>query len=133
MVFTKGKSTSAGGAKKKPTSKRAPNYITVLGKICKNTNPMTSFSREAMLVSTGVVEDFQDRLIEKAIDLCRIDGKSTIQPKHALAATQSLLTGELRLEAIEAGSHAVSRFNECQEAAMAGKAERNAQLVDVAV
>ena len=99
------KARKGGGAKN-------PEHGSYLLKIFKQVHPGCSISRDAMWVADGIVADFQDRLIAKALKAAKDEGKSTLKGKHAKAATQLMMSGELRTHAVTNGELSLAKYTQ---------------------
>ena len=63
-----------------------------------------------MILLNSIVDDFQKRLIASAVDMSTMDKKTTLKARHAQAATNTLLSGELARLAVSAGTRASTLF-----------------------
>ena len=100
------KKARKGGAAKNP------EHGSYLLKIFKQVHPGCSISRDAMWVVDGIVADFQTRLIAKSLAAAVGEGKSTLKGKHAKAATQSMMNGELRTHAVTNGEKSLMKYTQ---------------------
>ena len=99
------KARKGGGAKN-------PEYGSYLLKLFKQVHPNCSISKDAMWIIDGIVADFQDRLVAKSLKAARDEGKSTLKGKHAKAATQSMMSGELRTHAVSNGERSLAKYTQ---------------------
>jgi len=98
--------------KKRTASKssKGPEFGAYLLKIFKSVHPDCSLSKDAVWVVSGLVDDFQTRLIAKSLKCASEEGKSTLKGKHARAATMALLNGDLRTHATTNGERSLNRY-----------------------
>ncbi len=105
--------TDAGatkGIEKKKSKSKNPEYASYLLKISKQVHPDKSVAKDAMWVVNGVISDLLNRMIAKSNEMAAIEGKSTLKAKHAQAATNAILSGELARHGISAGTKASVQY-----------------------
>ena len=72
-------------------------------------------SRAAMVILNGLAVDLISRMADRSRDFAMYEDKSTIMKQHAYAATNSILSGRLREEALQNAYNAVEKFKEWKE------------------
>jgi histone H2B len=95
---------------KKARGSKNPDYGSYLLKLFKDTHPGCSIARDSAWVVDGIVGDFQNRLIARALKAALEEGKSTLKGKHVKAAAIALMPGELRNLAIGKGEKALLKY-----------------------
>ena len=117
---TPAKSSSAkGGASRgKPIKKRGRKikYQTALQAVFKTIAKEKAMedlqvSAEAMQIWDAAIVDLMKRMIAKAFKYAQQTGKSTLQATHAKAASQAILSNDLREYAIKSAEEALSKFH----------------------
>lgn len=101
------KSTSTPKKKKK---KRTESYHTYIYKVLKQVHPDNRISKKAMSVMNSLVNDLENRIVEEAAQLAKVNKKQTIGTREIQTAVRLLFPGELAKHAVSEGTKAVTQF-----------------------
>lgn len=100
------KSTSTPKKKKKGTE----SYRTYIYKVLKQVHPDNGISKKAMSVMNSLVNDLENRVVEEAAHLAKVNKKQTIGTREIQTAVRLLFPGELAKHAVSEGTKAVTKF-----------------------
>ncbi len=104
---------NADGTPKKKIKKkntRKAEYGTYLHTIMKQIDPNITIKADAMLVVDKFVGDFVERLIDNGVKWAGYEDKTTFKAKHAQAALQTMLTGQLLKLAVAESNKALDKY-----------------------
>lgn len=101
------KSTSTPKKKKK---KGTESYHTYIYKVLKQVHPDNRISQKAMSVMNSLVNDLENRIVEEAAHLAKVNKKQTIGTREIQTAVRLVFPGELAKHAVDQGTKAVTKF-----------------------
>jgi histone H2B len=61
-------------------------------------------------VVNGLIEDLENRLTNKSVEMAKLHKKSTLAAKHVQIATKMVVPGEMAAHALSEGTKAVTKF-----------------------
>ncbi|XP_041040934.1 NEDD8 ultimate buster 1-like isoform X2 [Carcharodon carcharias] len=103
------KKLAAKGGKKQRSS-RKENYSIYIYKVLKQIHPDTGISSMAMSIMNSFVNDFFERIVDKASHLARYNKSRTISSREIQTAMCLLMPGELAKHAVSEGTKAVAKY-----------------------
>ncbi|XP_041040936.1 uncharacterized protein LOC121276506 isoform X3 [Carcharodon carcharias] len=95
---------------KKQRSSRKENYSIYIYKVLKQIHPDTGISSMAMSIMNSFVNDFFERIVDKASHLARYNKSRTISSREIQTAMCLLMPGELAKHAVSEGTKAVAKY-----------------------